>query len=65
MYRPIDFPEFLASEEARREAWRHRFALDQTLSRATPNRGHRAIAALMRRGLLTTVITQNIDGLHG
>jgi len=63
-YRPIDFPEFLASEEARREAWRRRFALDATLSRATPNRGHRAIAALVRRGLVTTVVTQNIDGLH-
>ncbi len=63
-HRPIDFPEFIASEEARREAWRRRFALDATLSRATPNRGHRAIAALVRRGLVTTVITQNIDGLH-
>jgi NAD-dependent deacetylase len=50
-YRPIDFPEFLASEEARREAWRRRFALDDTLSRATPNRGHRAMAALVRRGV--------------
>jgi NAD-dependent deacetylase len=63
-YRPIDFPEFLASEEARREAWRRRFAMDETLSRAAPNRGHRAIAELVRRGLVTTVITQNIDGLH-
>jgi NAD-dependent deacetylase len=63
-YRPIEFPEFLASEEARREAWRRRFALDETLSRARPNRGHRAIAALVRRGLVATVITQNIDGLH-
>jgi NAD-dependent protein deacetylase/lipoamidase len=63
-YRPIDFPEFLASEEARREAWRRRFAMDDTLSRAAPNRGHRAIAELVRRGLVATVITQNIDGLH-
>ncbi len=63
-YRPIDFSEFLASEEARREAWRRRFALDETLSRAAPNRGHRAIAELVRRGLVASVITQNIDGLH-
>jgi NAD-dependent deacetylase len=63
-YRPIDFPEFLASEGARREAWRRRFALDETLSLAAPNRGHRAIAELVRRGLVATVITQNIDGLH-
>jgi NAD-dependent protein deacetylase/lipoamidase len=63
-YRPVDFSEFLASEDARREAWRRRFALDETLSRATPNRGHRAIAALVRRGAVAAVVTQNIDGLH-
>jgi NAD-dependent protein deacetylase/lipoamidase len=63
-HRPIDFAEFLASEDARRESWRRRFALDGTLSRAAPNRGHRAIAELVRRGVVTTVVTQNIDGLH-
>jgi NAD-dependent deacetylase len=63
-FRPIDYPEFLSSEEARREAWRRRFAMDETLSRAAPNRGHRAIAELVRRGLVATVVTQNIDGLH-
>ncbi|HZU90751.1 MAG TPA: NAD-dependent protein deacylase [Stellaceae bacterium] len=61
---PIDFAEFLASEEARRETWRRRFAADQTLSRARPNRGHRAIAELIRRGAAAAVVTQNIDGLH-
>jgi NAD-dependent protein deacetylase/lipoamidase len=63
-HRPIDFAQFLASEEARREAWRRKFALDATLSRAVPNRGHRAVAELVRRGRVETVITQNIDGLH-
>jgi NAD-dependent deacetylase len=61
---PIDFSEFLASEEARRETWRRRFAADETLRRARPNRGHRAIAELVRRGSAAAVITQNIDGLH-
>lgn len=31
---------------------------------AQPNAGHRALAALERAGLLSAVITQNIDGLH-
>jgi NAD-dependent deacetylase len=31
---------------------------------AKPNRGHRAVAALVRRGKAAAVITQNIDGLH-
>jgi NAD-dependent deacetylase len=61
---PIDFADFLASEEARRETWRRRFAADKTLSRARPNRGHRAIAELVRRGTAAAVVTQNIDGLH-
>jgi NAD-dependent deacetylase len=61
---PIDFSVFMASEAARREAWRRRFAIDPTLRQAKPNRGHRAVAELVRRGKASAVITQNIDGLH-
>jgi NAD-dependent deacetylase len=61
---PIDFADFLASEEARRETWRRRFAMDETFRSAMPNRGHRAVAELVRRGKVAAVITQNIDGLH-
>jgi NAD-dependent protein deacetylase/lipoamidase len=61
---PIDFADFLASEEARRESWRRRFAMDGTFRAATPNRGHRAVAELVRRDKASAVITQNIDGLH-
>lgn len=61
---PIDFADFLASEEARRKTWRRRFAMEETFHAAAPNRGHRAVAALVRRGTATAVITQNIDGLH-
>jgi NAD-dependent deacetylase len=61
---PIDFSDFLASAEARRETWRRRFAADETLRRARPNRGHRAIAELVRRGHAAAIVTQNIDGLH-
>jgi NAD-dependent deacetylase len=62
--RPIDFSEFLGSEEARRESWRRRFATDPTMRAAEPNRGHRAVATLVSRGKASAVITQNIDGLH-
>lgn len=61
---PIDFADFLASEEARVESWERRFGADETLRAARPNRGHRAVAELFRRGTLSAVITQNIDGLH-
>lgn len=61
---PIDFADFLASDEARRETWRRRFAMEKTFRAAAPNRGHRAIAELVRRGTAAAVITQNIDELH-
>jgi NAD-dependent protein deacetylase/lipoamidase len=61
---PIDFADFVASEEARRETWRRRFAMEETFRGAGPNRGHRAVAELVRRGKAAAVITQNIDGLH-
>ncbi len=32
---------------------------------AEPNGAHRALAELERRGIIKSVITQNIDGLHG
>jgi len=61
---PIYFDDFLASEEARRETWRRRFAMEREFGGAKPNRGHRAVAELVRRGTVASVITQNIDGLH-
>ena len=61
---PIDFDSFLASDAARRETWRRRFAMEDIFTAAEPNRGHRAVDALVRRGKVSAVITQNIDGLH-
>lgn len=61
---PIDFDDFLRSAEMRREAWRRRFAMEDTFAQARPNAGHRAIAELVARGKVSHVITQNIDDLH-
>jgi NAD-dependent deacetylase len=63
-YRPIEFQDFTASEEARRESWRRKFATDETMRKATPNAGHRALAKLVEQGRMIAIITQNIDGLH-
>jgi len=63
-YKPIEFSDFLASEEARRESWRRKIASDAAVRAATPNAGHRALARLFEDGKLACVITQNIDGLH-
>jgi len=61
---PIQFQDFVASAEMRKEAWRRKTIIDQDMQNATPNRGHRAVAHLVKSGKCATVITQNIDGLH-
>ena len=63
-YQPIDFKDFLASEEMRKESWRRKFATDEVMEKAEPNKGHLAVAELVRRGKVSFVITQNVDGLH-
>ncbi|WDP93085.1 MAG: sigma factor regulator FecR [Desulfobacter sp.] len=63
-FRPVYFDEFMSSETARIEYWRQRLEMEKGLANASPNKGHRALAALAKAGYLTTLITQNIDGLH-
>ncbi len=62
--KPIQFQDFVASREVRREAWKRRFDGEDTIAKAEPNAGHRAIARLVEHGIVGCVITQNIDGLH-
>ena len=63
-YTPVDFQDFVRSEEMRREAWRRKIATHDAVAQAEPSRGHRAVAELVRRGTVACVITQNVDGLH-
>jgi len=67
---PMDgFQRFLADP---RRAWQERLSprepwlvgLVETLARARPNAGHRALAGLERAGHCACLITQNIDDLH-
>ncbi|HIG43475.1 MAG: Sir2 family NAD-dependent protein deacetylase [bacterium] len=60
---PIDFSDFVASEDVRRESWRRKFA-GRGMDGAEPNSGHLAVAKLVRLGKVSHIITQNVDGLH-
>jgi NAD-dependent deacetylase len=62
--KPIYFDDFMASQEVRQESWRRKFESDGTFESAKPNKGHMAIAKLVREGRATHVITQNVDNLH-
>ncbi|MFD3546785.1 NAD-dependent protein deacetylase [Streptomyces sp. NPDC058655] len=61
---PMTYQEFTASARARRRYWARSHLGWRTFGRARPNAGHRAVAAFGRRGVLSGVITQNVDGLH-
>lgn len=61
---PMTGQQFLADEAARRRYWIGSHLGWRSFSKASPNAGHRAAAALEAAGVVTGVVTQNVDGLH-
>ncbi|MFD4030714.1 NAD-dependent protein deacetylase [Streptomyces sp. NPDC058637] len=61
---PMTYQDFIAGAQARRRYWARSHLGRRTFGRARSNAGHRAVAAFGRQGLLSGVITQNVDGLH-
>ena len=62
--KPIYFPEFVAREDKRREAWERAFSGRAGWVGRKPNAGHMAVARLVAQGRCSAVITQNVDNLH-
>jgi NAD-dependent SIR2 family protein deacetylase len=61
---PMTYQAFTGAAAARQRYWARSHLGWQHIARAAPNRGHQAVAELERRGLLSAIITQNVDGLH-
>ncbi|MFC4149714.1 NAD-dependent protein deacetylase [Micromonospora mangrovi] len=61
---PMTFQAFTRDGDARRRYWARSHLGWRMIARAAPNDGHRAVARLQAAGLVTGVITQNVDGLH-
>jgi NAD-dependent deacetylase len=61
---PPTIGDFRENPETRAAYWRERKERYPALRDTLPNSGHRALARLQDAGLLSAVITQNIDGLH-
>jgi NAD-dependent SIR2 family protein deacetylase len=61
---PMTYQEFTGSAEARQRYWARSHLGWRHITGASPNAGHRAVAALERAGLVSGIITQNVDGLH-
>jgi NAD-dependent deacetylase len=63
-YDPMDYGTIEAFTRDPGRVWTMLRELSYTLRGARPNAGHAALAALEAAGLLSCVVTQNIDGLH-
>lgn len=61
---PILGKDFHRSAEVRRRYWARSMIGFERFKEAKPNPAHHAIAAMERAGMLTGLITQNVDGLH-
>lgn len=63
-FRPVYFDEFMSSRESRIKYWQRKSELYNDLTKAKPNPAHKSVSRLYQMGLIETIITQNIDGLH-
>ncbi|MER7168974.1 NAD-dependent protein deacetylase [Micromonospora sp. NPDC000207] len=61
---PMTYETFTGDPVARRRYWARSHLGWRLVSRAAPNAGHRAVARMQETGLVSGVITQNVDGLH-
>ncbi|KJC63241.1 NAD-dependent protein deacetylase, SIR2 family [Agreia bicolorata] len=61
---PMTFDQFLESHDYRRRYWAGSHLGWKMFHAARPNAGHRILAELEDAGVVSGVITQNVDGLH-
>jgi len=62
--KPIQFNEFLLSEEKQRLSWERNIELHSLLKNIEPNLGHMFVEKIIGLQKNNFLITQNIDGLH-
>ena len=62
--KPIQFNEFLLSEEKQRLSWERNIELHSLLKKIEPNLGHMFVEKIIGLQKNNFLITQNIDGLH-
>ena len=61
---PMTYQAFTREPLARQRYWARSFIGWPRMRVAQPNAGHRVVVELEERGLVSGVITQNVDGLH-
>ncbi|WP_261624779.1 Sir2 family NAD-dependent protein deacetylase [Nesterenkonia marinintestina] len=63
-HRPMTYQEFQHDAGARQRYWARSFVGWRRMRGAAPNPAHHLLADWQRRGVLSTLVTQNVDGLH-
>ncbi len=63
-YDPMEYATIGAFVRNPEKVWAMLSEMIDILARAVPNAAHRGFAELERMGILRSVITQNVDGLH-
>lgn len=63
--RPVQHIEFIRSQKVRQRYWARNYVAWPRFSNIQPNATHLALARLQRESRINTIITQNVDRLHG
>jgi NAD-dependent SIR2 family protein deacetylase len=61
---PMTYEIFTGDPQARKRYWARSQAGWRMFAKAAPNQGHLAVAQLQKAGIISGVVTQNVDGLH-
>ena len=61
---PVTYQEFLSNETSRRKFWARNIAGWKFIGAAEPNIAHLALVKLEQIGVISGLVTQNVDGLH-
>ena len=63
-YDPFEYGHIKTLRDAPEKAWIMLSEMQREIMKAKPNKGHYALAKLEEMGHISSIITQNVDGLH-